>query len=98
VTFPASIGTSTYAGADTSGTTTLLSRIGGSITISGGKVAATVATGDDADAAAIKTTIGVAGAGLTAVGDTAGHLDADVSTRSTYAGADTSGTTTLLAR
>jgi hypothetical protein len=99
VTFPASIGTSTYAGADTSGTTTLLSRIGGSITISGGKVAATVATGDDADAAAIKTTIGVAGAGLTAVGDTRlAHLDADVSSRSTYAGADTSGTTTLLAR
>lgn len=58
---------SAYAGADTSGITTLLTRIGGSITISGGKVAATVASGDDADAAAIKTTIGVAGAGLTAV-------------------------------
>lgn len=44
---------STYAGADTSGTTTLLSRIGGAITISGGKVAATVATSDGADAATL---------------------------------------------
>jgi hypothetical protein len=43
--------------------------------------------------------IGAAGAGLTALGDTRiAHLDADVSTRSTYAGADTSGTTTLLSR
>lgn len=43
--------------------------------------------------------IGAAGAGLTALGDTRlAHLDADVSSRSTYAGADTSGTTTLLGR
>ncbi len=43
--------------------------------------------------------IGAAGAGLTALGDTRiAHLDADVSTRSTYAGADTAGTTTLLSR
>jgi hypothetical protein len=43
--------------------------------------------------------IGANGAGLTAIGDTRiAHLDADVSTRSTYAGADTSGTTTLLGR
>jgi hypothetical protein len=43
--------------------------------------------------------LGVAGAGLTALGDTRmAHLDADVSSRSTYAGADTSGTTTLLGR
>ena len=34
------------------------------------KVAATIASGDGVDAAAIKTTIGVAGAGLTALGDT----------------------------
>ncbi|MCK9569274.1 hypothetical protein M0R72_10085 [Candidatus Pacearchaeota archaeon] len=40
----------------------------GQINASGGKVPATIAAGDDADAAAIKTTIGVAGAGLTAVG------------------------------
>lgn len=43
--------------------------------------------------------IGTAGAGLTGLGDTRlAHLDADVSSRSTYAGADTSGTTTLLGR
>lgn len=41
--------------------------------------------------------IGAAGAGLTALGDTRlAYLDAAVSTRSTYAGADTAGTTTLL--
>lgn len=43
--------------------------------------------------------IGVAGAGLTALGDTRiANLDAAVSTRSTYAGGDTAGTTTLLSR
>ena len=43
--------------------------------------------------------IGVAGAGLTAIGDTRiANLDATVSSRSTYAGGDTSGTTTLLSR
>lgn len=43
--------------------------------------------------------IGTAGAGLTNLGDTRiANLDAAVSTRSTYAGADTSGTTTLLTR
>ena len=39
-------GLSTYAGGDTSGTTTLLARIGGSITIAGGKVAATMGRTD----------------------------------------------------
>jgi len=38
------------------------------------KVAATVAAGDGVDAAAIKTTIGTAGAGLTAVGLAAGSI------------------------
>lgn len=43
--------------------------------------------------------IGAAGAGLTALGDTRiAHLDADISSRSTYAGSDTSGVTTLLSR
>jgi len=37
---------STYAGGDTSGVTTLLTRIGGAITISGGKVAATMGATD----------------------------------------------------
>ena len=42
---------------------------------------------------------GATGAGLTALGDTRlANLDAAVSSRSTYAGADTAGTTTLLAR
>lgn len=43
--------------------------------------------------------IGAAGAGLTALGDSRiANLDAAVTTRSTYAGADTAGTTTLLGR
>lgn len=68
----------------------------------GSKVAATVATGDGADTATILARIpgtiqpqtgdayariGAAGAGLTAIGDTRlAHLDADVTSRSTYAG------------
>jgi hypothetical protein len=53
----------------------------------------TVQTGDS------YARIGAAGAGLTALGDTRiANLDAAVSTRSTYAGADTAGTTTLLSR
>jgi hypothetical protein len=35
VTFPASVGTSTYAGADTSGTTTLLHRVPGAVALAG---------------------------------------------------------------
>jgi hypothetical protein len=47
----------------------------------------------------IGATIGAAGAGLTSIGDgRLANLDAAVSTRSTYAGGDTSGTTTLLER
>ena len=42
---------------------------------------------DNADITSIKTTIGTAGAGLTALGDTRlAHLDADISSRSTFAG------------
>jgi hypothetical protein len=75
---------STYAGADTGGTTTLLSRITGSLAPT---------TGD------AYARIGLNGAGLTAIGDTRlANLDATVSSRSTYGGGDTSGTTTLLAR
>ena len=60
---------------------------------SAGKAGAQVWT----DVDALQTTIGVAGAGLTALGDTRlANLDAAISTRSTYAGADTAGTTTLL--
>jgi hypothetical protein len=75
---------STYAGGDTAGTTTLLSRITGAIAPQTGDAFAR---------------LGAAGAGLTALGDARlANLDAAVSTRSTYAGADTPGTGTLLAR
>ncbi len=62
---------STYAGGDTAGTTTLLSRIGGSITISGGKVAATMGA-SDYSGNTVQTgdsygRIGALGAGLTAL-------------------------------
>ncbi len=68
----------------------------GEVTIVGGTV-----TGMQVIPAAIvgRYAIGAAGAGLTALGDTRlAYLDAAVSTRSTYAGADTAGTTTLLSR
>lgn len=58
-----------------------------------GKTTDAVQTGDSFGC------IGAAGAGLTALGDARiANLDAAVSSRSTYAGADTAGTTTLLAR
>lgn len=62
---------STYAGADTSGTTTLLSRVSSTRAgyldnLSAGAVAQASAL------ASLVTTVGAAGAGLTAVGDTAG--------------------------
>lgn len=75
---------STYAGADTAGTATLLTRIPGTVQPQ---------TGD------AYGRIGANGAGLTALGDArVANLDATVSSRSTYAGADTAGTTTLLGR
>jgi hypothetical protein len=52
---------------DSSGITTLLSRIGAALSISGGKVAATVATGDGEDSATALTRLGTpAGASLSA--------------------------------
>lgn len=75
---------STYAGADTPGTTTLLTRVPGVVQPQ---------TGDSF------ARIGAAGVGLTNLGDARiANLDATVSSRSTYAGTDTPGTTTLLAR
>jgi hypothetical protein len=72
VTFPSSIGTSTYAGADTSGTTTLLARILGTLDTGTHKP-------QSGDAYA---RIGAAGASLTALGDTRlANLDATVSSR-----------------
>ncbi len=59
----------------------------GQVNASSGKVPATLAAGDSADAATIRSTIGVAGAGLTALGDSRlGYLDAAISSRSTFAG------------
>ena len=58
-----------------------------------GAIVGTAQTGDSF------ARIGAAGAGLTALGDTRiSNLDAAMSSRSTYAGADTSGTTTILGR
>ncbi len=72
---------STYAGTDTSGTTTLLTRIPGVVQPQ---------TGDS------YARIGVAGAGLTAIGDArVAHLDADVSSRTKPA--DTQAAVTLVA-
>ena len=62
-------------------------------------IAVDFTSSDRTTLAGIVTTLGTAGAGLTALGDSRlANLDAAVSTRSTYAGGDTSGTTTLLTR
>lgn len=116
---------STYAGGDTAGTTTLLSRIAGAINITGGKLELTstehTAIATDAQtgltaqgyttgrAPYLDTLNGLVAAiwdalltGITTVGSIGkllkDNLDAAISTRSTYAGADTAGTTTLLSR
>jgi len=113
---------STYAGADTAGTTTLLTRVPGVVQPQTGDTFARIgaagagltAVGDTAGTTTLLTRIlgtvaaqsgdafariGALGAGLTALGDTRlANLDAAVSSRSTYAGADTAGTTTLLSR
>lgn len=69
---------------------------------SGLATAAAVTTIDDfldTEIAALIATIGAAGAGLTALGDARlANLDALISSRSTYSGADTAGVTTLLTR
>lgn len=73
---------STYAGVDTAGTATLLGRIGGALTIAGGKVAATLAAADvtgnvACDLQTIKAQAVTAAAGVT--------FPASIGT-STYAG------------
>lgn len=119
---------STYAGGDTAGTTTLLSRVpsfpanfsslaitvggvvksdvdtiktqtvtcAGGVTILASVGTTTISTAQSGDAFA---RIGEAGAALTALGDLRlAHLDVAVSSRSSYSGGDTAGTTTLLSR
>ena len=93
---------STYAGADTAGTTTLLSRLASALTITGGKVDVNDKTGFSLSSAGIQAIWDALTSALTTVGSIgkriADNLDAAVSSRSTYAGADTAGTTTLLSR
>jgi hypothetical protein len=95
---------STYAGADTAGTTTLLSRLTAGRATNLDNVDATVSS--RMATFTLPANFGALGIGLTGhilnvdtINDARlAHLDADVSSRSTYAGADTSGTTTLLSR
>ena len=85
---------STYAGTDTSGTTTLLSRIGSALTISSGKVAATLAAADvsgnvAADLQTIKTQTVTCSGGVTVranVGTATAALTVDASGNVTVAG------------
>lgn len=96
----ATVTTLTNAPSDSSGVTTLLSRVGGSITISGGKVAATMGS-SDYSGNTVQTgdaygRLGVAGVGLTNLGDTRiANLDATVSSRTKPA--DTQAAVTLVA-
>ena len=89
---------STYAGADTAGTTTLLSRLTSPRATALDNLDAAVSTRSTyagADTSGITTLLGRITAPRAALID---NLDAAVSSRSTYAGADTVGTTALLAR
>lgn len=91
VTFPASIGTSTYAGGDTSGTTTLLGRITANVALAG--------TAPSWWGAAPTASV-VAGAvwdmtrtGHATAGTFGEYIDAAISSRSTYAGGAITGIT-----
>jgi hypothetical protein len=89
---------STYAGADTTGTTTLLARLTATRAGLLDNLDATISsrsTYAGADTAGTMTLVGL----LTPTrAGNLDNLDAAVSTRSTYAGADTAGTGTLLGR
>ena len=101
---------STYAGADTSGTTTLLSRIASALTITGGKVDVNDKTGFALTAGEHTNIATDTQTGLTAQGYTttrAGYLDTlnglvaavwAAGTRTLTAFSDSSGITTLLSR
>lgn len=78
---------STYAGADTPGTTTLLSRVDVNVS--------TRSIYSGADTAGTTTLLSRLTAPRASALD---NLDAPISSRSTYSGADTPGTTTLLSR
>jgi hypothetical protein len=90
--------TVTNAGADTSGTTTLLARLTTGRASNLDNLDAAISTRSTyagADTSGTTTLLGRLTTGRAGNLDT---LDAAVSTRSTYAGGDTSGTTTLLTR
>jgi hypothetical protein len=89
---------STYAGADTAGTTTLLSRLTSGRATNLDNLDAAVSTRSTyagGDTAGTTTLLARLTAGRATNLD---NLDAAISSRSTYAGADTAGTTTLLSR
>lgn len=81
---------STYAGGDTSGVTTLLSRISAAITITGGKVDVNDKTGFSLSSAGIQAIWDALTSALTTVGSIGKllvtNIDAAISSRSTYAG------------
>ncbi|RWB66558.1 hypothetical protein [Mesorhizobium sp.] len=93
---------STYAGTDTAGTTTLLSRL----TATRAGYLDNLSAGAVATAASITALPQAVWDALTSALTTVGsigkllvdNIDAAISSRSTYAGADTAGTTTLLGR
>jgi hypothetical protein len=103
-------GLSTYAGGDTSGVTTLLSRLSSSratlldnldaaITTRLASASYTAPPSAATIAAAVWDYLTSAATTVSSLGKLiADNLNATVSSRSTYAGADTSGTTTLLSR
>jgi hypothetical protein len=94
-------GLSTYAGADTSGTTTLLGRLTGGRATNLDNLDATVSSRlatSGYTAPTTPPTVVQIRQEMDANSTKLANLDAAISTRSTYAGADTSGTTTLLSR
>ncbi|OLE52112.1 MAG: hypothetical protein AUG51_19335 [Acidobacteria bacterium 13_1_20CM_3_53_8] len=94
---------STYAGADTAGTTTLLSRIASALTITGGKVDVNDKTGFSLSAAAVQAIWDALTSALTTAGSIGKRLtdsiDATISSRSSHTAADVwaVGTRTLTA-
>jgi len=93
---------STYAGGDTAGTTTLLSRISSALTITSGNVDVNDKTGFSLSSSGVSAIWAALTSGLTTAGSIGkllvDNINATISSRSTYAGADTPGTTTLLSR
>lgn len=81
---------STYAGADTSGTTTLLTRIGGNLTITGGKVDVNDKTGFSLSSAGVQAIWDALTSALSTASSIGkllvDNINATISSRSTYSG------------